>query len=105
MISLDSNLEKEFYSWALKNQFMLSLRRNSSIKIPYVYEGKSHNYIPDWIAVFSNRDVVIIEIKPRILLNDPVVVAKRDAAIEYCKLRKMHYYIITEDFNSPIIYI
>lgn len=104
IISLDSNLEKEFYSWAIKNQFVVSLRRNTSIKIPYTYEGVSHNYVPDWIIVFSNRSVALVEIKPKVLLNDPIVIVKRDAAIRYCKLRKMQYHIVTEDFNNPIIY-
>lgn len=104
LISLDSNLEREFYYWALKSQFITSLRRNTSIIIPYTYEGITHRYLPDWIAVFSNKVVALIEVKPKIMLDDPVVISKRDAAIEYCRVRRMQYYIVTEDFNKFLQY-
>jgi hypothetical protein len=109
IISLDSNLEKTFYEWSRTKSFVVNLVRNKTISIPYFVKGESlelepHNYYPDWIMTLDSGDIVIVEVKPKCLLDDDIVKAKSSAAIKYCKSEGYHYYVYTEDMDNPIIY-
>ena len=85
-------------TWELKFMKMCDLSKDileidTVESIPYVYSGKDHMYIPDFKLKLDTGFTVIIEIKPKNLINDPVVIAKRITAKKYC--RKMGYKYIT----------
>lgn len=85
-------------TWELKFMKMCDLSKDilkidTVESIPYVLSGKDHMYIPDFKLKLDTGLTVIIEIKPKNLINDPVVIAKRITAKKYC--RKMGYKYIT----------
>ena len=66
--------------------------------IEYYNEEKSKIslYFADFNLVLNNGMKVIIEIKPKNLINNKIVVDKRNAAIEYCKNNGFYYITLTE---------
>jgi hypothetical protein len=56
--------------------------------------GKSHAYTPD---VFRPNESILEEIKPKYKLTDPEIIAKAQAAEEYCRDKNLSYKIIMED--------
>lgn len=65
--------------------------KNTKLRIPYLFEGKERNYIPDFII----DSITISEIKGS---NDkPELPFKVKAAIEYCKKHGLVYELITYD--------
>ncbi len=63
--------------------------------IPYVFEGKEKNYVPD-ILVVRKQSIELIEVKPQKLVELPVNQSKAEAAEEYCEDKDIDYKIITE---------
>ena len=51
--------------------------------IPYVYEGKTRRYIPDFLIVLDGEDV-LVEVKPPSLTDTGLNEAKRQAALDFC---------------------
>lgn len=72
------------------------------IKIPYLIDGKSHFYIPDFV-VKRKSGVEIVEVKPQIFIDDKVVQAKKEATESFLirnGLENIVYKFITEkDLN------
>ena len=64
--------------------------------IPYTFSGKDHIYIPDFKLTLNNKQIIIVEIKPKNLVNDPVVIAKRVTAKKYCRKNNFKYVTLTE---------
>jgi predicted nuclease of restriction endonuclease-like RecB superfamily len=60
-------------------------------------DGKDHMYIPDFVLKLSNGVNAVIEIKPKCYCNDPVVISKKDAAIEFYNSLGYRYITLTED--------
>jgi hypothetical protein len=54
------------------------------LSIPYVYEGKTRRYIPDFLIVLEGQDV-LVEVKPPSLADTELNEAKRKAALEFCQ--------------------
>lgn len=68
------------------------------VKIPYLFEGRRHYYLPDLIVYDKfGRMVALEEIKPRVRVNDPLNQAKFEAARTWCKAQGIPFVIITED--------
>ena len=63
------------------------------IKIPYLFEGKTHTYFPD-LLINGNE---IREIKPVNLIKHPKNIAKQEAAEKFCLDRNWKYSYITEE--------
>ena len=62
--------------------------------IPYLTpDGTVHNYIPDFIL----NDTVVIEIKPKSMLNYGANNLKHIAGADYCQRNGLKYIVITED--------
>jgi hypothetical protein len=72
-------------------RFNLNLKSAESIRIKYMINGRDRNYIPDFIV----NDKYLIEIKPKKLINTPVVLLKKSAAISYCYEHNLIYKIIS----------
>lgn len=88
-------------SWELKFMKICDLSKDvvkmeSTIPIPYTYSGKDHRYIPDFKLTLDTGIVLIVEIKPKQLVNDPIVIAKRIVAKKYCKQNGYKYVTLTE---------
>lgn len=66
-----------------------------SIKIPYVFMDKNSTYRPDFIV----ENKYMIELKPQKLIETPRVLAKTQAAIEYCDDNDLEYKI----FDQPLL--
>jgi hypothetical protein len=58
--------------------------------IPYVYEGKTRRYIPDFLIVLDGEDV-LVEVKPPSLTDTGLNEAKRQAALEFCQRNGWKY--------------
>lgn len=69
--------------------------------IQYAIDGISHTYIPDFFVSFMGGGAAVVEVKPRFKLQDPIVIAKADAAqAEMERTRSwgsnVEYIIVTE---------
>lgn len=64
--------------------------------IPYEYLGRSHSYYPDFTIILDSGIRVLIEVKPKNLINDTLVIIKKIAAIKWCYKNNYKYLTITE---------
>jgi len=72
---------------------------SESIKIPYVANkktGKTRNYIPDLLVVYTDGTRKLIEIKPKSKLLQATNVKKFHAAEEWCTVQGIEFVILTE---------
>ena len=60
------------------------------LSIPYVYEGKTRRYIPDFLVVLEGQDV-LVEVKPPSLADTELNEAKRKTALEFCQRNSWKY--------------
>lgn len=72
MQSLDSDVD--VVSW--ESEF---------VRIPYKLDDNNRFYVPDFHVVKIDGSNLLVEIKPHDLRNHPMNIAKRIAAIAYCK--------------------
>lgn len=64
-----------------------------SVKIPYIWENKSHTYYPD-VLVNGNE---IHEVKAKWMVDNDRNLVKQSAAEKFCKARNWKYRLITEN--------
>jgi hypothetical protein len=64
--------------------------RSEFTSIPYLFEGITHHYVPDFHVVRSECQQ-LVEVKPAALRSMPKIAAKRVAAIEYCAQKCWEY--------------
>lgn len=60
---------------------VISWTKYHGIRIPYVFEGKNHNYVPDFLIEFKTGEKIIEEAKGRIIPRD---LEKQNACKAYC---------------------
>jgi hypothetical protein len=65
---------------------------NAKYSIPYKFMGADRIYFADFII--DNK--YMIEIKPQKLLNTPNVLAKKEAAINWCQVNNLTYILISD---------
>lgn len=104
---LKYNKKKDFYymsSW--EKYYVLEFDNDDDVKvifspdpIGYVcpYKLSEKLYLPDIGIITEDNSVIIIEVKPIEYINDPVVIAKRLAGINYCKRFGYTYVTLTEN--------
>ena len=63
--------------------------------IPYKYEDTIKNYLPDFLVI-TDSCTIIVEVKPKRLVNDPQNLAKRIAGKKYAIKNGFKYIILTE---------
>jgi hypothetical protein len=66
------------------------------IRIPYMFNGEIHDYLPDIRVFYNDGDVEVWEIKPSNQTADEKNRAKWAAAKEWCKTRGWGFTIVTE---------
>jgi hypothetical protein len=67
-------------------------------RIEYMFNGGCRTYRPDFVV--GNE---LWELKPKKLHNSPNVVAKHEAAIEFCKKHDLIYRLMDIEIKSPVI--
>jgi len=74
-------------------------KKNISVKIPYEYEGKNRNYIPDFILGADEK--VVIEVKGS--MDRPEIPTKFAAAEKWCEERGKTFKLVSyEDIRELI---
>jgi len=74
-------------------------RKNVVVRIPYTYDGKARNYIPDFIL--GSDEKIVIEVKGS--MDKPEIPTKFAAAEEWCKDRGKTFKLISyEDIKKLI---
>jgi hypothetical protein len=68
------------------------------LSIPYVYNGEEHRYIPDFLV----KDF-LIEIKPKRLQERSDVLAKKEAAEQYCLHNGLKYRMV--DYGELVRFV
>ncbi|RAN39066.1 DEAD/DEAH box helicase family protein [Hyphomonas sp. GM-8P] len=75
----------------------------SGFRVNYIHP-ESHtvcNYYPDFMVIRESGEIYLIEVKSAWKEDDPVVVAKREAAEQLASGNEFHYALLTrEDFNG-----
>lgn len=66
------------------------------LQIQYLFEGKTHNYIPDISVLWNDGKKSLLEIKPKTQTNLPVNKAKWAAAKNFCTGRGWDFEVMTE---------
>jgi hypothetical protein len=67
--------------------------KNTKLRIPYLFENKNRNYIPDFIVNYIDFPSMIMEIKGS---NDkPELPLKFEAAKKYCKENNMTFVVVS----------
>lgn len=83
----DSGSERSF-AISLENDrkviHWLRLARDQ-FDLQYKFEGINHNYEPDFV-VETEDACYLVEIKRRNEMDDPMVIAKKERALSYCKI-------------------
>lgn len=98
-ILLQSNYEKDFFLKLSEDINVTSIIRVHGLGIEYTdSENINHNYIPDFIVNYNDGKSLLIEVKPRYMINNELVLLKRDAAINYCRVHNMTYVMVTEEW-------
>lgn len=75
--------------------------RYEPISIPYVLDGKSRRYVPDFHVVTKSGTDLMIEVKPPSLSNTEMNSCKRDAAIEFCSRNCWRYFEWSRGLELP----
>lgn len=99
---------KEWYFRSIRElSFMINYIEKYSVKwesaetsnyaIPYtLYDGSNRHYFADFIL----NDQILVEVKPKTLINTPLVKLKKEAADKWCINRNLQYKIVSEDDYS-----
>lgn len=66
------------------------------MRIPYVFEGSIHNYVPDFLVNFYDGTSTLIEVKPACLTETPTSLVKLKAANSWCAMNDIGLLVITE---------
>lgn len=101
---LDSRFESRFYRICTTDTTILRMvRADISCRIPYMLYGEPHTYKPDFLIFRYDSEIPeLVEVKPDYQMDWDVVVAKRLAAIEYCKKNHLIYYTVTEKYLDSL---
>lgn len=83
-VQYESELECKFYIKLEKSDEVLYYQEQP-FKIPYVFNGKSHNYIPDCFLVLKNGRGIVVEIKPELNMMQYGNICKWIALQDFCR--------------------
>lgn len=88
MLHADSFLEVCRMKELDEDASVLKWTKRHGIRIEYQYEGVVRHYVPDFLITLTTGDIVIEEVKGRVLDVDNI---KEQAAIRYCKQHGFKY--------------
>lgn len=78
-----SHLELHWYQ-LLESMAKVVAYEAEPVIIPYEFEGKIRHYTPDILITYSDGSLELAEVKPESRWNEPLNVAKWNAAKEWC---------------------
>ena len=90
-----SSYEERAYK-ILENDDNILSYFSEPFKIPYTFNGSSHNYIPDLLIIDLYGKSTVIEIKPSYMQEDVQVTEKATTAQSFCKSKNMLYEVWNE---------
>lgn len=93
-----------FYRSSYERRFLEMLEVDADVvsfetepfRIPYMFEGEKKNYVPDVLVKRASK-TQLVEIKPEKLLSDAKVVAKQNAAMQWCQASGVEYVSVAEE--------
>ena len=95
-----SSWEKKAFIYCDRNPRIIAWA-SEEIQIPYFLKGTGaqYSYTPDLMIYFENREVVMVEIKPKAQVKNPDIfnISKWAAARAECAKNKWQFQIWTED--------
>lgn len=95
VISYRSSYEKKFLQLILMRNDVIDIEQN--VKFSYVFEGKSRRYFADFLVTYDTGKKTLYEVKPSVMTNWAINVAKFDAArVQIHELGIDDFLIITE---------
>lgn len=94
VIRFDSSWELKFFNLCESKNVSKLLRCRMFIKYYNPIDLRESRYLPDFIL----NDHYLIEVKPNYMLDDPINIAKFNAADLYCRENGLEYVILTEDY-------
>jgi len=100
-IKYRSSWEKKFLEWCDSNPNVTKII-SEGVKIPYYFDGKERTYYPDFVINFKD-EVLLLEIKPASQVDDPINIAKFEAAKKFAESRKIKFLILTENELKNLI--
>ena len=93
----DSTYELDRMKWLDNNGYLF---KKNPFKIPYIFDGAEHNYIPDLLVVdYENSNVYIEEIKSSFTLNNDIEKnkVKFEAAKDYCQKLGIEFHVYNKN--------
>lgn len=66
------------------------------MRIPYMFEGSIHNYVPDFLVTSRIGSKYLVEVKPALLADTAQNLAKQKVAAEWCKQNDIQFLVVTE---------
>jgi hypothetical protein len=94
--TVSKTIELPCIKYLENNKNVISYEMNRPA-ISYPYEGRWHNYFPDFVVKIKKGKNWIIECKPKGYLKNKEVQAKARAAKRYCKKHNMKFRFWTEN--------
>lgn len=93
----DSTYELDRMKWLDNNGYLF---KKNPFKIPYIFDGAEHNYIPDLLVVdYENSNVYVEEIKSSFTLNNDIEKnkVKFEAAKDYCQKLGIEFHVYNKN--------
>jgi hypothetical protein len=91
-----SNLEKSFLEKVDICSKIISIESAEYLKIPYVLNGSSHLYLPDFKIVTQEGQIIFVEIKPFAWANNEETLVKKKVLDIYCADHNYLSVLLTE---------
>lgn len=92
----DSQYELDFIKLCDLDKTIKNIAR-ADIKIPYLLDGITKNYLPDFIITTIDGNKILVEIKPNRMKYWDKNLLKSIAGRKYCKKNNLKYLLVTED--------
>lgn len=68
------------------------------MRLPYMFEGSVHNYVPDFLVTYVDGSQSLVEVKPDMLMITKQNAAKQRAAEIWCNQNNIELLLITEKY-------
>jgi len=92
-----SSWELKFMKWCDEN-INIEYWTSEPFFVPYINprDGQKHRYFADFLVKFKDGRKFLIEIKPQNQTNDPINLAKWEAAEKFCEKHNLTFSVLTE---------
>jgi hypothetical protein len=82
-------------SWEALYQYFDPDAEYETLRIPYFFENKEYIYIIDFV---NHKIKIVVEVKPKELLNDKKIQAKVDAAKKWCFEHDYQFILVDKEY-------